>query len=259
MFVLHSYIMRLNAYLAGQLGMSRRQADELIQKGFIEIDGEIATFTDSVGASSTLRVYRNHSWETVRTTVSAMQTILVYKPIFTVTTSKDPQGRKTIYDILPKKYKNLKYAGRLDYLSEGLMVFSNSGELIHELSHPSMGKTKVYLVSLKYPLRMEQIREIEEGLEISGEAKFEALAISKATSLGADITEKLPGYDTRNMDYLKFHNEHFVYAFTLNEGQNNQIRKICKHFGQDVMKLVRTEMGKYKISYDLHNKKIIEL
>ena len=67
--MLHSKDMRLNAYLAGQLGMSRRQADELIQKGFIEIDGEIATFTDSVGASSTLRVYRNHSWETVRTTV----------------------------------------------------------------------------------------------------------------------------------------------------------------------------------------------
>jgi 23S rRNA pseudouridine2605 synthase len=250
--------MRLNAYLAGQLGLSRRQADELIQKGYVEIDGEIATFTDQMGAGSVLRVYNKGNWEIIKTQSSKIQTILVYKPIFTVTTSKDPQKRKTIYDVIPRKYHHLKYAGRLDYLSEGIMIFSNSGELIHELTHPSMGKTKVYLVALKYPLRKEQIREIETGLEIPNEKKYEPVAVSK-TDLGADIPERLPGYDARNLDFLKFYKDHFIYAFHLTEGQNNQIRNICKHYGQDVLKLVRVEMGSYKLSLDLYKKKVIEL
>jgi pseudouridine synthase len=249
--------MRLNAYLASQLGTSRRQADELIQKGFVEIDGEIATFTDKVGPSSSLRVYNKGVWEKINITSNKQVILLVYKPIFTVTTSKDPQGRKTIYDILPPKYKGLKYAGRLDYLSEGLMVFSNNGELIHELSHPSMGKVKTYLVALKYPLRREQIKEIEEGLVTESDS-YEPLGISK-TNLGAHIPERLPAYESRNYEFLRFHSEHFVYAFHLNEGKNNQIRNICKHFGQDALKLIRTELGNYKLSQDLHKRKYIEL
>jgi 23S rRNA pseudouridine2605 synthase len=251
--------MRLNAYIAGQIGVSRRQADEMIQKGYVEIDGEIATFTDQVGPASTLRIYKNQAWVVVTTTKDKNKAILFYKPIFTVVTHKDPQRRKTIYDILPKQYHNLKFAGRLDYLSEGLMVLTNNGELIHELTHPSMGKTKAYLVVLKYTLRKEQIQEMEDGLEIRDEnARFEPISISR-TSLGAEIPEKLPRYDDRNLDFLKIHKEHFAYVFYLNEGQNNQIRKMCTYYGQDVLKLVRLEMGNYKISYDLYRRKVIEL
>jgi 23S rRNA pseudouridine2605 synthase len=251
--------MRLNAYIAAQIGVSRRQADELIQKGYVEIDGEIATFTDAIGASSVIRVYRNQKWDKINTSTDSKRTILFYKPIFTVVTHADPQRRKTVYDFLPKQYHKLKFAGRLDYLSEGLMVFSNSGELIHELTHPSMGKTKAYLVVLKYSLRREQIQELEEGLVLPKDnLKFEPISISK-TQLGAEIGEKLPKYEDRHLDFLKIHQEHFAYVFYLNEGQNNQIRKMCAHYGQDVMKLVRLEMGKYKISQELYKKKIIEL
>lgn len=251
--------MRLNAYIANLVAISRRQADDLIQKGFVELDGEIASFTDPVSTASNIRIYKNQTWNTVNNQKTKNKTILFYKPIFTVTTHSDPQRRRTVYDVLPKQYHHLKFAGRLDFQSEGLMVFSTNGDLIHELSHPSMGKTKVYLVVLKYPLRKEQIMEMEDGLKIpSKNLFFEPLSVSK-TELGAEIGEKLPSYDTRNMDYLKIYPEHFVYAFYLNEGQNNQIRKICDHYGQDVIKLIRVEMGKYKLSYDLYKRKVIEI
>ncbi|MGL4758100.1 MAG: pseudouridine synthase [Patescibacteria group bacterium] len=250
--------MRLNAYLARQLGISRRNADDLIQKGYIEIDGEIASFTDQASEASKIRVYKNGTWDTISNSSKKQEAILFYKPIFSVVTKKDPQKRKTVYDILPKKYSHLGYAGRLDYMSEGLMVFSNNGELIHNLTHPSMSKIKIYLVALKYPLKKEQIKDIEKGLEIPDEETYEPVGISK-TELGAQIMEKLPGYGSRTYDFLKFHKDHYVYAFHLTEGKKNEIRKICKYYGQDVLRLVRVEMGNYKLSFDLYKRKIIEL
>ncbi len=250
--------MRLNAYLARQLGVSRRNADDMIQKGYIEVDGEIASFTDIADENSKIRVYKNGVWETLANSQQKHAAILFYKPIFTVVTKKDPQKRKTVYDILPKKYHHMGYAGRLDYMSEGLMVFSNNGELIHKLTHPSMGKIKIYLVSLKYPLKKDQIREIENGLTIPGEETYEPVAISK-TDLGEYIEEKLPGYPARQYDFLRFHKDHYVYAFHLQEGKKNEIRKICKFYGQDVLRLVRVEMGNYKLSLDLYKRKVIDL
>lgn len=251
-------IMRLNAYLARQLGISRRNADEMIQKGFCELDGEIASFTDIANESTKIRVYKNGVWETLANSAQKHAAILFYKPIFSVVTKKDPQRRKTVYDIMPRKYHHMGYAGRLDYMSEGLMVFSNNGELIHTLTHPSMGKIKVYLVSLKYPLSRDQIRDIEKGLVIPNEESYEPVAISR-TELGQMIGEKLPMYSSRNFDFLNFHKDHYVYAFHLQEGKKNEIRRICSYFGQDVLRLVRVEMGNYKLSFELYKKKIIDL
>ena len=67
----------------------------------------------------------------------------MYKPIFCVTTRNDEVKRKTIYDFLPKSYLELKSAGRLDYMSEGLLVLSNDGDLIYQLTHPSNKSEKV--------------------------------------------------------------------------------------------------------------------
>jgi pseudouridine synthase len=257
--------MRLNQFIANQTGMSRRQADELIKKGYIEIDGDIATFTDPVDQTSNVRIYEKESWKALNKSKlldkdgNSNTTLLFYKPIFTVSTKSDPSKRKTIYDFLPPKFRELKYAGRLDYQSEGLMVLSNNGDLINQLSHPSFGKEKVYLVCLRYPLKKDQIKDMEDGLDITRENESFAPVKILKTTLGADIAERLPAYPTSNLDFLKIYKDHYAYVFCLNEGQNNQIRKMCKYYGQDVLKLVRLEMGPYKISYDLYKKKYIEL
>jgi 23S rRNA pseudouridine2605 synthase len=252
--------MRLNQYLASQTGQSRRQCDELIKKGFVELDGEIASFTDPVSDESTLRIYQKEKWVSLgKKNKNGHTTILFYKPIFTVSTKSDPNKRKTIYDLLPPKFRDLNYAGRLDYMSEGLMVLSSNGDLVNQLTHPSFGKQKSYLVCLKYPLTKDQIKEMEKGLYISKDnLSFAPIKVEK-TSIGAEISERLPAYPVMALDFLKIRKEHYAYVFLLEEGQNNQIRKMCDFYGQDVIRLVRLEMGPYKVSFDLFKKKYIEL
>jgi 23S rRNA pseudouridine2605 synthase len=253
--------MRLNQQLASLLASSRRKTDELIKQGLVEVDGEIATFTDTIDGNSQVRIYQKGSWVEVNKKGSRGKTttILFYKPIFCLSTKSDPQKRKTVFDYLPPKYKHLNYAGRLDYMSEGLMILSDDGNLINRLTHPTQGKLKAYCVILKYPLKKDQIKEIEDGLEIPKDnLKYAPLTVAK-TNLGAEIHEKLPGYSDSNLDFLRINKDHFAYVFYLQEGQNNQIRKICEHYGQKVLRLVRLEMGDYKISFELYKKRIIEL
>lgn len=252
--------MRLNKYLATQTGLSRRKADELIAAGLVEIDGEIANFTDPVDQLSVIRLYKDNKWETLGLKKNQkFAKVLFYKPIFCVSTHSDPMRRKTIYDVLPPKYRELNFAGRLDYMSEGLMVLSNDGNYINELTHPSFRKEKTYLVALKYPIRREHIKEMEEGLEIAKTRESYAPIRIERTDMGENIQERLAKYETKSFEFLRLVRDHYVYAFKLQEGQNTQIRKMCKYYGQDVLRLIRVEMGPHKLTQELYNRKFIEL
>src|SRR5574344_1615897 len=132
---------RLNKYIASSGICSRRNADELITSGVVSVNGKkITEMGFSVGEKD--KVFVNG--ELVRP--KKHQYYRFYKPSGYITTSDDEKDRKTIYDILPPQMRELKPIGRLDRESSGLLILTNDGDLIYELSHPSIKVQKIYIV-----------------------------------------------------------------------------------------------------------------
>lgn len=233
--------MRINQFLAFNLNISRRKADEYIEKGLVEINGGLASLGEQIKPEDKLKVFINNQWKVLDGIVDQdkIQTMLFYKPIFCITSKFDPQKRKTIYHFLPKKYHHLKPAGRLDYMSEGLIVLSNDGALIDSLTHPKNDHTKQYLISTRFEIKEKSLNIYKKGMNIDD------------YDLNPVDVEKL---DEKGLQYYEFlspnPNLHW-YIFTLSEGRNNQIRKMVEFDGQKVLRLIRISQGKYKLTNDL--------
>jgi 23S rRNA pseudouridine2605 synthase len=237
--------MRINQFLAHSLGISRRQADTMIQKALVEVEGEIGENGQQVDDSTNVKVYRDGRWtEVTHKSSEENQTVVFYKPIFAITSKSDPEKRKTIYDYLPKIYRDLKPAGRLDYMSEGVLVMTTDGELIQELTHPSNNSVKEYMVGLKHSLAPSMIEQAKGRMQID-DIKLEPVKIEPASRLSMS-----------ELGYLKFERHLNWYLFTLNEGRNNQIRKMCASWGFKVHRLIRIKQGPYEINEKLYKTKI---
>ena len=199
--------MRINQFLAHQIGVSRRQGDELIKRGEVRINGEICNLFDQVDNGKVVEYFNaSKGWLKISED-NDFKTILFYKPIFTVTTRSDEFKRKTIYSFLKASYFSFKPAGRLDYLSEGLLVLSQDGDLINKLTHPSFGTEKRYLIALKEPLKPNQIKEMEKGMTLD-ENKLQPVKIVEKENM-------------KDWEFLKPEPKHTWYEFTLKEGKNN--------------------------------------
>ena len=134
---------RLNKYIASTGLCSRRKADELIESGKVTVNGNAVT---------ELGFYvREKDKVTVEGKIVRPKTLEYYrffKPAGYITTQEDEKGRKTIYDIIPPELKHLKPVGRLDKDSTGLLIMTNDGELINQMTHPSIKVPKVYMVTI---------------------------------------------------------------------------------------------------------------
>ena len=140
---------RLNKFLALQLGISRRQADELIEKGKISINGKAAKlgarFQDTDIIKIGDKVISNNCEERIY--------LLFNKPRGYVCSRKKQGENETIYAILPKEFHSLKPVGRLDKDSSGLLLLTNDGDFAFQMTHPKFRKIKEYLVELDEPLQ----------------------------------------------------------------------------------------------------------
>lgn len=228
--------MRINKFLAQVLGLSRRSAEILVNASHVKVNGTLSKLFTTVEESDSVEVFENGKWVTL-TGLDNKRTVLMYKPIFCVTTRVDEVKRKTIYDFLPKSFLELKSAGRLDYMSEGLLVLSNDGDLIHKLTHPSNETKKVYLVGLRGSFKPKEIKEMEEGITIE-KYKLNPVKVEK--------------YAGDKYEYLRLQPSLTWYIFTLTEGRNNQIRKMTEYFGLKVQRLIRIEHGNYKLTKELY-------
>lgn len=209
---------RLQKFLARAGVASRRDSEELIAEGRVRVDGEVV---DELGA----RVDPDAAEVEVdgrRVERRPARWIALHKPPRRLCTRDDPRGRPTIYGLLPEgPLRDLFHVGRLDFMSEGLLLLSNEGDVAHRLLHPSSGTRKRYEVRLAPPVPAGLARRLLEGVELEdGPA-------------AADAASVLP--DPRG--------EGAVALLTLHEGRNREIRRMMDALDGRIRSLKRLSFG----------------
>jgi 23S rRNA pseudouridine2605 synthase len=203
--------MRINKFIALATGKSRRNIDALINNGAVQVNGVIAQIGQNITDQDTVEL--NGAVVKLKQTLS----IILNKPTGYVC-SRDGQGSKTIYDLLPEKYHHLKPVGRLDKDSSGLILMTNDGDLAHRLTHPSFKKEKTYIVKLNPQLKNTDKTKIENGIMLSdGKSRL------KLQKIGENWQVKM------------------------HEGRNRQIRRTFSALGYEVLGLHRVSFGQYKL------------
>ncbi len=209
---------RLNKFLAERIGISRREADDLIAAGKVLVDDQPASLGARIDKSN--KVCYNKK-------IIPFDTEYLYlavnKPVGYVC-SRNAQGpAPTIYELLPKEYQHLKTVGRLDKDSSGLILLTNDGDFAYQMTHPKFRKNKVYEVTLDRPLEpLHQQMISDYGVMLDdGPSKFMV---------------------------VKRNGEAASYLVTLSEGRNRQIRRTFAALGYRVETLHRTVFGKYELS-----------
>ncbi len=205
--------MRLNRYIATYTDLSRRKADVLIQSGLVIVNRQVAHPGMDVSHEDTVLL----DGKRVIPVQKLLRTILLHKPIGYVC-SKEGQGSPTVYDLLPKNMQNLNIAGRLDKDSSGLVVLTDDGQLLQELTHPSNDKEKIYHVKLNKPLADGMIAKLAHGVNIADDR------LSKLMVTPIEGNE---------------------YEVSIQEGRNRQIRRSFEAIGYKVIRLHRIQLGQY--------------
>lgn len=208
---------RLNKYLALQLGISRREADELISKKHVRINGEFAELGARFDDGDTLTV----KGKALEPTAS-FEYYILHKPIGYVSSRRQQGEWPTLYELIPENLHHLKPVGRLDKDSSGLIVLSNDGDFHFEMTHPKFYKTKQYEVTLDEPLQpLHQQIISDHGIQLEdGPSQL--------------ILERV-------------NDERTDWIVTMHEGRNRQIRRTFNALGYGIERLHRTHFGTYHI------------
>ncbi|MGC1176940.1 MAG: pseudouridine synthase [Candidatus Saccharimonadales bacterium] len=220
--------MRINKFIAGATGLSRRAADQAISEGRVAINGRPPSSGTDVGDSDSVTLDN----QPVTATTTTL-TIMLNKPVGYVC-SRDGQGSKTVYDLLPEKYRSLKPVGRLDKDSSGLLLLTTDGELTNQLTHPRYQKEKVYEITLDKPLAAADQRHIEQGVAVDDYVSRLRLLRSENLS-SAPVKNK--GLNAGN----------HAWRVTMAQGRNRQIRRSFAALGYTIQTLRRTHFGPYEL------------
>ena len=202
---------RLQKVLARAGIGSRRVCEKLIVEQRVTVDGEFAELGKRVDPETS-------QVEVDGLKIGIRQDLVYYllnKPVGVITTSKDPQERSTVVDLVPT-HPRVFPVGRLDADTQGLILLTNDGDLTHYLTHPSFGIEKEYLVQVEVKPSRNAIRELRQGVELD-----DGITSPAKVSL---VDEKL----------LKI---------VIHEGRNRQIRRMCESVGHPVKRLIRSRIG----------------
>lgn len=203
--------MRINKYIAQAGIASRRHADELILSGRVKVNDKVVTML-----GYEIRVKDKVTVDDKLVKVLKYDYYKFYKPTGCITTSDDEKGRKTIYDYLPIELHHLKPVGRLDKDSSGLIILTNDGDLIYDLTHPSIKVSKVYRVKVNCKIKYEELEKLAKGIEIEK---------GKIAYCDSQILEQDSNSTTLEI--------------TLYQGLNRQIRRMFEYLGHKVISLKR--------------------
>ncbi len=217
---------RIAKFIADSGVTSRRGAEQMIAEGRVLVNGEvIKTPVHFVDTNDEIKIDGEKVVSRQDTRVYAF-----HKPIDTVTTTRDPRGRNTIYDVLPREYHNLRYVGRLDYKTTGLLLMTNDGLLARKLTLPNSDIPRVYIADV-VGTNMSRLDKARQGATVDG-IKYRPMKI-----------EIMPDKRLR---------------ITVTEGKKNEIRIVLKHCGLPVRTLHRIMYGPVSIK-NIPTGKIVEL
>ena len=221
--------LRLNKFLAERLGISRREADDLIADGKVFVNDQPAVLGTRIDASSRVRL----GDEEVAFENDYLY-IMMNKPVGYVCSRKRQDETPTVYELLPEKYQKLKTVGRLDKDSSGLILFTNDGDFAYQMTHPKFAKTKIYHVELNRdlePLHQQMISDFGVQLE-DGMSRLGLTRLRESDRKGFEVE--------------------------MHEGRNRQIRRTFNALGYEVRALHRISFGNYTLG-DLKPGKISEI
>lgn len=225
--MIYFFLMRVNKYLALCGCGSRRSVESLITAGRVQINGQTVTnLATLVGDNDTVTVNGRPV-----TPPNQQVYIMLNKPTGVVSTTRDPQGRPTVLDVLyqnPQQYAKLLHSvrlypvGRLDYQTSGLLLLTNDGALTKHLTHPSTHVEKVYHATVDRPVTPAELATLSAGVVI-------------------DDRRTAPA----NFVYLG--HDHTKIQITIHEGRNRQIRKMFATLHIDVKTLTRVQEGRLQL------------
>lgn len=210
---------------------SRRAAEVLIAEGKVVVDGVV------IDSPATKVTDKNIIMVNGKYLQSKEQTKLwvFHKPRGCITSNKDPEGRQTIFDILPKTLPRVVTIGRLDYNSEGILLLTNDGEFARYMELPATGWVRKYRARAYGAVNIRTMEEIKQGATIGG-VKYEPAEVQVERS------------ETDN----------FWLEISVTEGKNREVRKLLSYAGMEVNRLIRTEYGPFKLGA-LMRGKVVEV
>lgn len=213
---------RLSKFLAEQLGLSRRQADDLIAAGRVSVNGAKAILGQRVDLATLSQDEVVCDGKVVKPETTYTY-LALNKPVGYVCSRRSQDDAPTIYEILPEEYRALKTVGRLDKESSGLILLTNDGDFAFRMTHPKFQKTKIYEVTLDHALEPLHQQEISDfGIEI--------------------------GDGVSKMGLEKMSEDRKSWRVYLGEGRNRQIRRTFGALGYTVEKLHRVQFGPYQLT-----------
>ena len=223
--------MRINKFLSSLGIASRRAIDKYIEEGRIKVNGVIASTGIDITEDDEIYI-DNKKIETKR--IEEKVYFMLNKPLEVLSASSDDRGRKTVVDLI-KTDKRIFPIGRLDYMTSGLILLTNDGELFNRLVHPKSEIYKKYYIKVFGEVKKEEIEELKKGVLLED---------------GKTLPAKISG--------IKYDKNKTSMYISIREGRNRQIRRMIEKFGYKVLMLRREKIGELSLG-DLKEGKYREL
>ncbi|MBL0939980.1 MAG: pseudouridine synthase [Gemmatimonadaceae bacterium] len=211
--------MRVQRALARAGVVSRREADKAVAEGRVFVNGAVATVGQSVDPA---RDQITLDGAPVVTKVQLHRWIVLHKPAAVMTTRKDPQQRKTVFDLVDD-VPGLVYVGRLDFMTEGVLLLTTDGAAAHALTHPSREVERTYIATVRGDA-VEAARQARRGVELE-----DGLVVP------------------RDVEARPLGNRRWAFELTIAEGRTHEVRRLCDALGLEVEQLVRTRFGPVRL------------
>ena len=211
--------MRIQRALARAGVASRRAADEMVAAGRVRINGKVAQTGESVDPDADSITVDG---KVVRPAAAISHWIVLNKPAGVLTTRSDPQRRRTVFDLV-EDVPGLTYVGRLDYMTEGVLLLTTDGQAAHKLTHPSSEIERTYLATVR------------------GDGALAARAAMKGVQLEDGLV--MP----RAVSARKTARGLWDLEIVIAEGKTREVRRLCEALGLEVERLVRTKFGPVKL------------
>ncbi|MEP6834695.1 MAG: pseudouridine synthase [Gemmatimonas sp.] len=198
---------------------SRREADRLVAEGRVRVNGEVALIGQVIDPAKDVITVDGAQVARVTTT---QKWFVLNKPAGVMTTKKDPEGRQTVFDLV-EKVPGLTYVGRLDFMTEGVLLLTTDGAAAHALTHPSGEVERTYVATVR----------------------GDAAAAVKAARRGVDLEDGV--VMPRDVSATPLGSRRWAFEITIAEGRTHEIRRLCDALGLEVERLVRVKFGPVRL------------